>query len=271
MLIAEVFKDKGPISWDHKGLAKHLVEKAKSYSLSSRAVYVTNDKLLKKTEKMQLANRSNTGMFAQMLLLVRRQAKHRGLQLIGPGSPEWFNLKEACKLATEFCNEFEMGLKEGYKEYLTTGMGMMKNFSIFKFKTIHAAICNRVEAVQEIKRDRSPDDTKQAHDYYLAIISERVGLVQDYTASPEKYQFFIKAKDEAHLLGISVKQYMQAQFGAFEWKSGIPDPMQLVGTKARERVQRWAFEKGIKLGRQGSKAINFHKIKKHGKGTDTNQ
>lgn len=241
--------------------AKLIVERAKSLSVASRSIHVTNDKLLQKTEKLKLATRSNTGMFAQMLLLIRRKLKHRGLQLIQPTSPEWLNLKEVSKLATEFCNEFEYERKEGYKVYIETGLSMMKNFSIFKFKNIHGAICNRVEALQEIKEDRSPEDTRKAHDAYLSIISEKVGYAQDYKDNPEKYKFFIKAKDEAAELGVSARQYIQAQFSAFEWKSGIPDPMQLVGPKARERVQKWAFENNITLGRKSNQGIKFDLIR----------
>lgn len=243
-------------------VARMIVEKAKTYSINSRSVYVTNDKLLKKTDKVQLANRSNTGTFAMQLLLVRRKLKHRGLQLIKPGDNDWLGLKEVTKLATEFCNEASINTKQGYRDYIEIGMGMMKNFSVFKFKSIHSAICNRYEAIQEIQKDRTPEETEKIHSHYLSVISEKVGFTQGYKDIPEKYVCFVKAKEEAHKLGISAKQYIQAQFGAFEWKSGIPDPMQLTGIKAIERVQRYAFENQIKLGPQ-SRSINFKKIK-HG-------
>ena len=241
-------------------MGRKIVEKAKSLSLNSRNVYVTNDKLLKKADKVQLASRSNTGMFAQQLILIRRKLKHRGLQLIKPGTPDWINLKEVTKLATEFSNEFSMNIKQGYREYIETGMGMIKNFSIFKFKGIHAAICNRYEVLQEIREDSKPDSTELIHNYYLGIISEKTGLTQGYKAIPEKYVYFIRARKEADKLGIGLKDYIKAQFGAFEWKSGIPDPMQLVGVKAVERVQKYAYENGIKLGPQ-SRTINFKQIK----------
>jgi len=268
MLIAEVFKDKGPIKWNCKALAQHIMGKAKVHSLNSRSVYVSNEKLLKKAEKVKLASRSDTGMFAQQLLLMRRKAKHRGLRLMKPGDTDWFNIKEVTKMATEFSNEFSMPTKIGYREYIQLGLGMMKNFSVFKFKSIHSAICNKYEAIQEIEQDKSPEDTKKIHDFYIAIISEKVGYTQSYINQPEKYIYFIKAKEEARSIGISYKEYIKAQFGAFEWKSGIPDPMQLTGVKARDRVQRYAFENGIKIGKQN--LINFKNIK-HAKKVGTKE
>jgi hypothetical protein len=247
----------GPI-WVN--LARHIVEKAKSYSCSSRSITVTNDKLLKKTEKMKLANRSNTGLFAQALLLIRRQMKHRGLQLIKPGDKDWLDLKEPCQLATEFCNEFGYSLKEGYREYVKLAMGMMQKYSIYKLKSLHGAICNKFEALQEIAKDRYPKDSERVHDYYLSKISEKTGFSQGYKDNPEKYVYFVRANDTIRKLAIQPEKYIDAQFWALEWANGIPDPMQLVGTKASERFQKFAFENGIRLGEK-KQGINFKRIK----------
>src|SRR4051812_48293936 len=86
--------------------AYKIMEMAKAHSVSSRSIHVTNDKLLKKTEKVKLASRSNTGLFAQMLTLVRRRLHHKGIQTVKPGDKGWLDLKEVTKLATDFCNEF---------------------------------------------------------------------------------------------------------------------------------------------------------------------
>lgn len=214
---------------------------------------------------MKLVNRTDTGVFAQMLLLVRRQMKHRGLRLIQPGEPEWFNIKDACKLATDFCNEFQISLKDGYKEYLKIGASKMKNFSINKFKSLHAVICNEYEAIQIIKQDKTPSETEDCHDYYLAHIANKIGYSQGYKGNPEKYKYFIEAKQSAKELCISTKVYIAAQFKGFEWNDSIPDPAQLVGTKALDRVQKYAFENGVTLGKKQT-TIDFKQIKsnKHG-------
>lgn len=236
------------------------MEKAKSYSVNSRGVRVSNDKLEKKVIKMKLAGRSNTAMFAQILLLVRRQMKHRGISLIRVGDNDWLNLKESCKLATEFCNEFQIPIKEGYRTYVTLGLKKMKNFSIYKFKTLHAAICNEYEAIQVINQDKYPQSTEDCHNIYLSNISDKTGYSQGYKDFPEKFQYFVKASEEAKKMGVSNKIYIAAQFQGFEWNNSVPDPTQLVGPKSIARLQRYAFEHSILLG-QKREVINFKKIK----------
>lgn len=240
------------------------MEKAKAFSCSQRSITVTNDKLLKKTEKIKLASRNNTGLFAQILLLSRRKLKHRGIQLIKPGDKDWLELKEPCKLATEFCNEFQIGLKEGYRIYLEIGLGMMQKYSIYKLKSIHAAICNRFEAQQEIERDKTPNKTEAIYLVYRNRILEKVGYCPDYKLIPEKYVFFLKAKEEANFIGMEFSKFIESQFAALEWANGVPDPMQLVGTKAKDRATKFAYENDIRLGKTSGvskKTINYKSIK----------
>lgn len=244
-------------------LSNKIMLRAKTYSIPSRSITVTNDKLLKKTDKLKLSARSDTAKFAQLLHYNRRALKHRGLQLIEPGSSDWFGLKEVAKLATDFCNEFQIEIKSGYAEYIKLGLPMMKNFSIYKFKTIHSGICNKYEALQEILQDDTPARTKEAHDVYIAIISEKVGFSQGYQNIPEKYKYFIEVKKEAKKFSLSIKQYLQAQFSSFDWRSGVPDPAQLTGAKAVDRLQRWAFENSIKLGNKKTQ-VDFKAIRKGG-------
>lgn len=241
---------------------------AKKYSVPSRAIIATNDKVYKKAEKIKLAARSDASIFAQLLLYTRRKLKHKGIQLIEAGTNDWFNLKEVCKLATDFCNEFQVDIKKGYKEYLEIAMGMMKGFSINKFKSLHQGICTIYESQLEIESDKTPEETRGAHDHYLRIISERTGFTQGFTNQVEKYRFFIKVKEEAKKVGVSVQEWIEAQFYAFEYKAGIPDPAQLVGIKAMDRVQKYCFEKGIKMGKKETK-INFDKIRNERKGYHT--
>ena len=59
--------------------------------------------------------------------------------------------------------------------------------------------------------------------------------------------YFIKVREEAKKIGISPDIYVKAQFHGFEWRDGIPDPVQLVGTKAIDRLNKYLFEKNIKV------------------------
>lgn len=260
-------KEGSPFTWDYKGLANFIVDRSKSLAVTSRIILVSNNKLEKKAEKLKLANRSNTSKFAQLLLHIRRQNKHRGIQLSRPGDKDWLDIKEVCNIATEFSNEMGIKLEEGYKEFITIGLTMMKHYSIYKFKSITNAIYSRYEATQEIGQDKTPDKTLEAHNTYLALISERTGFSQGYRDVPEKYQYFKKAKEEAIRMGVTIKTYIKSQFSAFEFKQSIPDPAQLVGHKAIERLQRYCFEHGIEMGNK-KVVVNFETIKKNGKGNN---
>ena len=240
-----------------KDLAKEICLKARGKTAAQRSIVSSNDKMERKAEKIKLAGRSSTAAFAQLVLLTRRKLHHRGLTLIEPGSNEWFQLKEVCKLACDFCNEFQLPFKPGCIEYLRIGMGKMKNFSLGKFKSMHQAICKDYEAEQEILSDKTPSQTEQLYNLYLAKVNEKVGWeFSDYKSNPEKYVCFIRAKECAAKIGIGVKTYINAQFSTME---SIPDPYQLYGDKAIMRVRKYCYENSITI--KAAKTIDFSKIK----------
>lgn len=248
----------------YRAWAREILEAAKTYSIASRSIYASNKKLEDKANKIKLAGRSNTGVFAQLLLLTRRKMHHKGLHLIEPTMPEWVNLKETCKLATEFCNEFGLSLKAGYTEYLKIGVSKMKNFSLYKFKQMHGSICNYFESSQEIEADKTPNRTTLLYELYLRKVNQKLGWEHnDYKDNPEKYVCFVRAKVLAEKFKIRVEDYINAQFFAMEWgdKEMIPDPLQLYGDKAIERVRKYCYEKNITI-KQAVK-VDFKKLR-HG-------
>lgn len=264
-VLYRIFNIEGsPISWDHKKMAAKIIEDAKSFSLSSRSITVTNEKVYKKAEKVQLGTRSNAYVFAHTLTLVRRKLKHRGVQMIRIDDKDWLHIKEISSKADEFCKEFNLDTKKGYEQYVTIGLSMMVNYSLYKFKSIHGPIINKYEAIDLIQCDRNSDATSRAHLTYLKIVGERIGDVQGYEKVPEKYKYFVLVAAEAKKYGISVKDYIQSQFAAFEWRNAVPDPAQMVGEKAVQRLQQYAYANGFKLGNR-SAVIDFKRIK-NGKG-----
>lgn len=250
----------GHANW--KDMARQTLVEAKTQSLSRRSLYSSNAKLQQKADKVKLIGRSETGIFAQILLLTRRKIHHKGLHLIQPNDPEWIQLKETAKLATEFCNEFELTMKEGYTIYLQIGINKMKNFTIHKFKSMHASICKFYETSLEIESDKTPEKTSIFYNLYIAKVNEKLGWENnDYKENPEKYVCFVKAKELAVKFGIKPTVYINAQFAGMEWgdKAMIPDPLQLYGDKAIERVRRYCYEHNITIREQ--KTIDFKKLK----------
>jgi len=249
-------------SYSSREQAEIIVKKGKIRSVASRAVYISNNKVEQKVAKMKLATRSDAGRFAQILLLTRRKLKHRGIELIQPGHRDWFTIKELTKLATEFCNEQQLDIKAGYQIYLTIALNKMRNFSLNKIKGLHSAIYAEYEATEIIEKDKTPNKTREVHDFFMACINDKIGYSQAYTNIPEKYRYFVEAKQEAEKIGIPYKHYIKAQFKAFEWANAIPEPSQLVGPKALDRIQKYAFSEQLELG--NNKVVNrdWSKLKK---------
>lgn len=248
-----------------ESITKQVVIRAKTKSLSSRLIVVTNDKLLKQSEKVKLARRDDASIFAQQLLLIRRKYKHRGIQLINPGDVQWLQIKEVCKLATEFCNEFQIALKEGYRIYCEMGIQLMKNYSLARFKNLHATIYQRYECMVEIQEDKWPQTTELIYSYYLKKVNEKIGWVSNnFKEDPTKYVYFVRVRKEAQQLNLKPQTYIDAQFAGLEWANAIPDPSQMIGLKATERLMKYCYENDITT-KPEKKQIDFSKIKGHGK------
>lgn len=165
-------------------------------------------------------------------------------------------------MATEFSNEFGLPIKDGYKEYLQIGIGMMKNFGFNKFKSMHSSICQVFESKQEIDSDPSPNKTTLIYELYLRKVNQKLGWESnDFKDNPIKYACFVKAKKDATKLKIDLKVYIDSQFAFFEWgeKTIIPDPFQLYGEKAIERVRKYCYENNITTATK--KKLNLNKIK----------
>jgi hypothetical protein len=247
-----------------KKIARAICVAAKTKSISSRSIHVSNDKLLKKIDKLKLSTRSDAGMFSMILTNVRRKMHHRGIEMIKPGEKNWLEIKEVCNLATEFCNEFGIDKKSGYREYCEIALRKMKNFSLNKFKSLHAPILKTYEALIEIQADKKPQKTERLMKEYFKLVNERIGWTSQ-KMEPEKQVCFIKAKDEAEKLRLSPEEYVRAQFAELEWTGSMPDPFQLYGEKAIQRAMKYCYKNNIKIGSKESTKIDFKLIKANGK------
>lgn len=250
----------GNISFE--ALAQKIAIKAKGYALSHRSITVSNDKLKRDAKKVALLGRSDTAIFGQILTLVRKQHKHRGISLPKAGTPEFIQLKETAKLATDFMNEFGLEKRAAYKAYVTLGLKKMKNFSIHKFPAMHGSICKDYEAISIIESDINTEKTREAHDYYIGKISAKIGFATGYEENPEKYICFVEMVATCLKRKIRIKDYIDAQFHGFAWRDGVPDPYQLNGEKAMERVQKYLFENKGSKELVDTPKINFKKLGK---------
>lgn len=238
-------------------LVEYIMLESKKYSLSHRQALVDTAKLYKSTNKTLLSNRDDAGYLSNLLVILRRKRKHIGINLIKVGSLQWSTIKEITALANSFCSDFNLSREIGYKLYLDIGLDRMTKFNLSRFNTLHQAICEDYNARVIIENDVTRVLTKQAELYYYKLLSEKTGLTPDYSKQPEKYVYFIKAKEEAIKRHIDIETYILSQFKGLEWCNSYPEPNQLIGEQAISRLNKYLSTNKINIKEEVNKvALN---------------
>lgn len=226
---------------------KEILIKAKKYALNNRKLLASNAKTTQKAGKLAIAKLSDVEKFARILLLIRRQLKHRGIGQLRPGDSYWLMLKGITKNALEFSKEFSLSKPKAFKAYIEIGMSKMQKFSVNKLVNMYPIICEVYEANDEILKDSNKQSTEIGYDLYRRILIDKTGNSFDYKSIPEKYVYFVKAAEVARRLKTPIKTYIMAQFVGMSWRNAVPDPAQLVGPKAEERLNKYQFESNDKV------------------------
>lgn len=237
----ETFSEK-----DIKKLARHILVRSRQHSLTARSLFVDKAKLVKSTSKVVMSSRDDASVFAHLLNLHRKQLHHRGISIIKVGSRDWLMIKEITKLANDFCEDFQLKRGMGYQAYIKLTLFRMGNkFNLNKFNSLHQTICDDHQANRDILHDITPQMTQIVQFQYEKRLGEK-GIVRDYSKEPSKYIFFIKVKEECQKYGVTIAHYIQAQFEGLEWANAIPEPNQLIGDKAIDRLNRFLIKNHIK-------------------------
>ena len=226
---------------------KEIMKRAKAYSLSTRSVTISTDKLEKKFKKITQSSRKDADLFAQVIYAIRKSKKHRGISHMKPGCKDWDILKEVAASALDFCNEFELKRRKGFILFAEIGMDKMKKFSIIKFNGLRESISETFDSIKEIQSDPDSDMTDVMYKIYFNKILEQTGIADESKELPEKYVWFVRARAQAEEMNIAPDLYIKAQFEALDFANSIPHPTQLVGMKAKDRVIRYAYKHNINL------------------------
>jgi hypothetical protein len=234
------------VVYSSEELVNKIFTMAKPYSIISRQVNVSNDRVEKKANRLLKSSRLDADLFARLVFAVRKQRKHRGISQIKPGGKDWDLVKEVTSSALNFCEEFSLKKRDGFIRYIDVGLSKMAKFNLAKFPNMYEAICETYEAIVEIENDNNPEGTSELYDYYVRHIADNTGIYEDIKTLPEKYVWFVRARKEADKIKVPYAVYIKAQFSGFDFAKGIPHPVQLVGPKAILRVNRYAYRKNFK-------------------------
>jgi hypothetical protein len=253
------FKVGGPA--DCTSLVNQIMLKSTKYAITTRSLLESNGKIARKTKQIKSSTHSDAMLFAETLYHVRVKMRHRGIQRIKVGSKDWLIVKECAAAATEFCLDFGLQPSKGFQRYIEIGMAKMNRYHLVKLSSMYPGICETYEAQEVIHQDSHPPLTELAHKTYRNLVFEHTNMDFDYSKMPEKYVWFVKAVQEANKLTMSPDTYIRAQFDGMKFRNGIPDPAQLVGDKAVERVKNYLYENNMQLKIQAV-GVNFKALKK---------
>lgn len=245
----EIITDLMPKGVDCNGLTNIIFFRAKAYSIHTRTITVSNDRIEKKAKKMVMSSRRDADLLAQLIYATRKRMKHRGIISIKPGSKDWDMTKEVTAHALNFTNEFNLTRRYGFIRYIEVGISKMKKFSLNKFPSMYEGICETYQAMLEIEKDQDSNMTKLMYKIYARKFIENTGIYSAIEELPEKYVWFVRAREQAKELNVSVNIYMISQFEALDFTKDVIHPALLVGPKATERVIRYCFNHGIKVGK----------------------
>ena len=242
-----------PFGTNVLGVTREIMKKARPYAITNRSVISTTERIEKKAKKITSSTTEDANLMARLLVAVRRQLKHKGVQQITPASRDWDTIKVMTQQANNFCADFEIHIKRvGYIAYLKSGIAKMQQFSIRKFNSLYQPICEYYQATLEIEADDNPEFTKKIHDYYKKKVAVRTGIMVSFKDRPEKYKVFVGVRKLCKELTVDPAIFIDAQFDGLEKFSAVPDPIQLLGQKAKERLQRYMLENNLTILKNGN-------------------
>lgn len=232
-------------------LVNHLLSHGVNYTLTHRKKLESYDnKTKKKTDRLKMSTVDAARDFAGLLKQARQQRQHRGITSIREAGKDWELIKECTSKAVAFCESYNLELRTGFITYINIYLDMLKNtrsqFSLQGLPRKHEAVVQTYEAQLIISEDKNSEDTERCHNLYSAKIVEKTSISYNYLSEPLKYVYFVYATELATHLGLSVDNFINAQFEGLAWTKGIPAPQQMVTKAAEERAVRWMAENGIK-------------------------
>lgn len=238
------------LGYTYKDVSR-IFKKAKSYSISTRSFIISDDKLRKEVGKLVESKRHDAAIFAQLIYVIRKNKKHLGITPMKPSDKSWGTLKVVAANALKFFTEFEFkNRKDAFTKYIEIGINKMKRFNLNKFLTMHEVICETYQAMVEIENDDDKDITQEMYKIYIRYIIGRIGMYDKEEETPERYVWFVRARNQARDMNISFKIFINAQIEAFDFMERSPHPAQLVGLKATDRVMEYMYKHGIKINRK---------------------
>lgn len=236
-----------------ENVAKQILERAKKYQLSGRKLLATAEKQRKRAENISKSPIEYTMIMAKAIYNIRKRFKHKGIDIARPGSRDWTIIKDITASALEYVEE--LGLTGTYDsmfgKYVTSYialLGKTGKFNLLSFRGKAEQILAYDLTTKELLGDKNFEKTERAYKRYNYHIIKQTGeILTHYDKMPDKYKFFMDVGKASIELGVTPETWIDAQFSELEWTKSFPEPSQLVGDKAKERMQKYLYKNNIKI------------------------
>lgn len=238
-----------PIHKAHE-FSREILVAAKNKSISSRTIVNTTQSNQKKASKITMSDVINAKILGRIINDHRIKAKHNGVRPITEHSREWSQLKELAALVLKFCLDFDLEYDEGANKFVKISLKSLSQKSkvgiIGKMINTFDHVVSIYESRIEMESDDDPDLTLKLFEKYKALIVRHTGIRGISFDTDEVLIYFYKMKLEAAELKVSPYTFMDAQFDQLQWTGSYPEPNQLCGQKAKQRLFKYSFEPSSK-------------------------
>lgn len=245
-------------------LVEDIAKELRKVSVDNRSVIVSNDKLKKDLSKRLQSTKGDATLLADIIYSVRIKLKHKGVRKINMANREWLQVKQLANLCNQFCEDFNLSTREGFIKYIELGLGKIQSMRSYigKLINMYETISQEYESVSNLKEDDSPNYTMELHDAFVNKIADRTGLYEPFNEKPEKMLCFYLARVMCDNMGVDYQTFIDAQFDAFNWCQSIPTPESLTTDKAKERLNKYMYSKGLSLNTSSKEKTDWSFLKK---------
>lgn len=241
-----------PITDDnYEQLAEELFKKVMKYNLNHRSITVTNERLERKLEKILKASKSDTDLVCNYIGMYRRNKKKTKLYSttkITPEHKDYPKVKELTNIILNYSDMYNLEFTKAiinYLDYTIPKITSSLNF-VHKLINMEDMVIQLTNAQLELDSDENINETLAIRDLYDERISEKTNI-KHRTTEPTELVYFKEINNITDTLDIPNHIYIDAQFHGLGWTDSYPTPKQMVGEKATQRLQKYMYEKKIKV------------------------
>jgi hypothetical protein len=217
---------------DHT-IAEKIMYDARNHNIQNRVSVTLSSRAKKKAERS--AGTDNTKIVEEFNRVFDAYNKDNNIKMlvIHKTDPQYITLKEVANQAVSFCNLYSIeSLETGFKAYLDIALHLLKSkYSIYRLKSYGQRITEYYGAIDTIKKDTDPKRTEFMYLAWRKAVVKYFGHNLEIT-DPQKYMYFVMAREDADQMNASYEDWMCAQFEKWSFLNSIPEFSQYTGEQA---------------------------------------